>query len=357
MENTQQQEDPNNNNNIATIPTNSYPPPFPPTPAINPEPIRTIPLSFDSSAVSSFSITRPDNHHVYNNTSNGCGFNMVSSESVKRKRGRPRKYTGPDGGAILALSPLSLDAEKKSLLKNGPNEASYKPKNRARNVGLGKKQQKLNAICSGGRGFTANIIVVRAGEDVASKIMAFPQQGTNTICILSANGAVSNVTLRQPATYGGTVSYEGRFEIISLSGSFMHMESGGTRSRTGGMSVSLAGSDGRVMGGGVAGMLIAAAPVQVVIGSFSAEEHFKSGQSLRESLPSSSPYMMGFAVPVSSASPPFRNTYSESSEDTGSPNGWNSEQPNQGNFTYASMGHGNTHSSNPVRQEPYFPPN
>lgn len=45
-------------------------------------------------------------------------------------------------------------------------------------------------------------------QDVASKIMAFPQQGTNTICILSANGAVSNVTLRQPATYGGTVSYE-----------------------------------------------------------------------------------------------------------------------------------------------------
>lgn len=48
----------------------------------------------------------------------------------------------------------------------------------------------------------------------------------------------------------------------------MHMETAGTRSRTGGMSVSLAGSDGRVMGGGVAGMLIAATPVQVPLSHY-----------------------------------------------------------------------------------------
>lgn len=58
---------------------------------------------------------------------------------------------------------------------------------------------------------------------------------------------------------------QGRFEILSLSGSFMLSESGGTRSRSGGMSVSLAGPDGRVVGGGVAGLLIAASPVQVAI--------------------------------------------------------------------------------------------
>jgi hypothetical protein len=40
-------------------------------------------------------------------------------------------------------------------------------------------------------------------------------------------------------------------------------ESNGSRSRSGGLSVSLAGSDGRVLGGGVAGMLTAASPVQV----------------------------------------------------------------------------------------------
>lgn len=58
---------------------------------------------------------------------------------------------------------------------------------------------------------------------------------------------------------------QGRFEILSLSGSFLLTESSGTRSRTGGLSVSLAGPDGRVIGGGVAGLLMAASPVQVKI--------------------------------------------------------------------------------------------
>lgn len=58
---------------------------------------------------------------------------------------------------------------------------------------------------------------------------------------------------------------QGRFEIISLSGSFLLSENNGNRSRTGGLSVSLAGSDGRVLGGGVAGMLMAASPVQVLL--------------------------------------------------------------------------------------------
>lgn len=58
---------------------------------------------------------------------------------------------------------------------------------------------------------------------------------------------------------------QGRFEILSLSGSFMPTDSGGTRSRSGGMSVSLASPDGRVVGGGVAGLLVAASPVQACL--------------------------------------------------------------------------------------------
>ena len=47
-------------------------------------------------------------------------------------------------------------------------------------------------------------------QDVAARIMSFSQQGPRGICILSANGAISNVTLRQPSTSGGTVTYEVR---------------------------------------------------------------------------------------------------------------------------------------------------
>lgn len=109
---------------------------------------------------------------------------------------------------------------------------------------------------------------MNAGEDVTKRIISFSQQGSLAICVLCANGVVSSVTLRQPDSSGGTLTYEGRFEILSLSGTFMPSDSDGTRSRTGGMSVSLASPDGRVVGGGVAGLLVAATPIQVVVGTF-----------------------------------------------------------------------------------------
>ncbi|CAL9772824.1 unnamed protein product [Musa acuminata subsp. burmannicoides] len=150
---------------------------------------------------------------------------------------------------------------------------------------MNQKTREMGA-CSAGANFTPHVITVASGEipkpllnifliyvcyclqDVTMKIISFSQQGPRAICILSANGIISNVALRQPYSSGGTLTYEGRFELLSLSGSFMPTENGGTRSRSGGLSVSLASPDGRVVGGGVAGLLVAASPVQVVVGSF-----------------------------------------------------------------------------------------
>lgn len=53
--------------------------------------------------------------------------------------------------------------------------------------------------------FTLTCLIL---QDVSSKIMSFSQNGPRAVCILSANGAISNVTLRQAATSGGTVTYE-----------------------------------------------------------------------------------------------------------------------------------------------------
>lgn len=58
---------------------------------------------------------------------------------------------------------------------------------------------------------------------------------------------------------------QGRYEIISLSGSFLNSESNGTVTKSGTLSVSLAGSDGRIVGGLVAGMLVAGSQVQVLL--------------------------------------------------------------------------------------------
>lgn len=40
------------------------------------------------------------------------------------------------------------------------------------------------------------------------KIISFSQEGSRAICVLAANGAISNVTLRQPNSSGGTLTYE-----------------------------------------------------------------------------------------------------------------------------------------------------
>ncbi|GLJ55355.1 hypothetical protein SUGI_1187790 [Cryptomeria japonica] len=243
------------NNNINTSGTN---------PNLNsPAPAVALPVSGSATATLMSQINM---NRAPGGMSMSIGMGGGTDSSGKKKRGRPRKY-GPDGSMALALTPLSSSAPGGSY-----SSSPLQKRGRGRPPGSGKKQRLAAlgewVVGSAGIGFTPHVITIAAGEDVASKIMSFSQQGPRAVCILSANGAISNVTLRQPATSGGTLTYEGRFEILSLSGSFLLTENGGARSRTGGLSVSLASPDGRVIGGGVAGMLMAASPVQVVVGSF-----------------------------------------------------------------------------------------
>ncbi|CAM6057102.1 unnamed protein product [Sphagnum tenellum] len=202
----------------------------------------------------------------------------IQGDPVRRKRGRPRKYmtTDAEGNVIPLNTPLSTLPLPISPAVGGggsPSSSPLEKRNRGRPPGSGKKQQlaALGVVLAGsaGQGFTPHIITVAAGEDVATKIMSFAQHGSRAVCVMSANGAISNVTLRQQSSSGGTVTYEGRYEILSLSGSYLLQDTGGGgRQRTGGLSVSLAGTDGRVIGGGVAGLLVAASPIQVVVGTF-----------------------------------------------------------------------------------------
>ncbi len=67
-----------------------------------------------------------------------------------------------------------------------------------------------------------------------------------------------------PNISGLMLCLQGRYEILSLMGSFFpHDARGGNLPQTGGLSVSLACADGRVIGGSVAGLLLAASPIQV----------------------------------------------------------------------------------------------
>ena len=48
------------------------------------------------------------------------------------------------------------------------------------------------------------------------KVISFSQQGPRAICILSANGVISSVTLRQPDCSGGTLTYEVLYPILAV---------------------------------------------------------------------------------------------------------------------------------------------
>lgn len=225
--------------------------------------------------------------------------------SLKKKRGRPRKY-GPDGSVSTTLSPNPLSSSApppvigfSSVRKQGKvqyvgGSATKMQEPRMETESLGDW-----VSCSVGTNFTPHIITVDAGEDITMKVISFSQQGPRAICILSANGVISSVTLRQPDSSGGTLTYEGRFEILSLTGSFMPSETGGVRNRSGGMSVSLASPDGRVVGGGVAGLLVASSPVQIVVGSFLAGNQVE--QKTKKHKPEPVAIIPAAAIPMSSA--------------------------------------------------------
>ncbi|KAF5816770.1 putative AT-hook motif nuclear-localized protein [Helianthus annuus] len=194
------------------------------------------------------------------------------SSLAKKKRGRPRKY-GPDGTAVTGrtLSPMPLSAS--SPTSGGYSDSKLgefraEKKKRKMNSAAEKSNMFLGDQITSGGSFTPHMVTVNPGEDVTSKIISFSKYGPRAICVLSALGIISHVTLRQGNSSGGTVTYEGRFEILSLSGSFTPGEVGGISSREGGMSIALSSPDGRVVGGLLAGLLTAAGPVQVVVASF-----------------------------------------------------------------------------------------
>ncbi|KAL9668185.1 hypothetical protein QQ045_002560 [Rhodiola kirilowii] len=261
----------------------------------------------------------------------GINMNMWSEETPKKKRGRPRKY-GTDGTMAFAPVPpiqappvatqspavfspphmVPAPLSPTSMRKRGRPRGSLDKKKRE------SRKKKRESSGSTVDGFIPHIMTVNVGENVAANILSFSENRFKAVCILSASGAISNVTLRQPTASGGTINCEGRFEILSLSGSFFVTESEGQRMISGGLSVSLSGPDGRVMGGQVAGLLIAASPVQVIIGGFDVESG-KKPKTSRQKKPSSALPNESIAIGTTGPnSSPSDGSLSESSSGGGS---------------------------------------
>ncbi|KAL0339420.1 UNVERIFIED_CONTAM: AT-hook motif nuclear-localized protein 8 [Sesamum angustifolium] len=180
---------------------------------------------------------------------------MLQGEPVRRKRGRPRKY-GRDGAVSLALSPST--SSPVPLMR--PTQ-----KRRGRPPGTGRKQELVSlggSFFNPGARMMPHLINVAAGEDVRRRILSF-SQGRHAVVVLSGIGIISAVTVRSNS--GGNVTYEGRHDILNLSGYYANNDLTAAQAPIGRLSVILAGPEGTAIGGTVEGAMIAATAVQVVV--------------------------------------------------------------------------------------------
>ncbi|KAF2291838.1 hypothetical protein GH714_035912 [Hevea brasiliensis] len=120
------------------------------------------------------------------------------------------------------------------------------------------------------------ILEISAGSDIIDSIISFARRNHSGISIMSATGSVSNVTLRQPIPHAPSLSLHGPFNLLALSGSFLGSLAPKQCSSSGSSSfhssscfgITLAGAQGQVFGGIIAGKVLAASLVVVVAATF-----------------------------------------------------------------------------------------
>ncbi|KAM7255983.1 hypothetical protein ACFE04_011724 [Oxalis oulophora] len=111
-----------------------------------------------------------------------------------------------------------------------------------------------------------HLMEIADGCDIVESVSTFARRRQRGICIMSGTGTVTNVIIRQPASPGAVVTLHGRFEILSLSGSFLPPPAPAAAT---GLTIYLAGGQGQVVGGSVVGPLTCSGPVVVMAASFS----------------------------------------------------------------------------------------
>ncbi|XP_019155880.1 PREDICTED: AT-hook motif nuclear-localized protein 24-like [Ipomoea nil] len=148
---------------------------------------------------------------------------------------------------------------------SGEGEISRRP--RGRPAGSKNKPKPPIIITrDSANALRTHVMEIADGCDIMESVSAFARRRQRGVCIMSGTGTVNNVTLRQPASPGAVVTLHGRFEILSLSGSFLPPPAPAAAS---GLTIYLAGGQGQVVGGSVVGALLASGPVLVMAASFS----------------------------------------------------------------------------------------
>lgn len=112
------------------------------------------------------------------------------------------------------------------------------------------------------------VLELPAGVDIVESAARFCRRRAIGLCVLSGNGVVVNVTLKQPSAPGSTVTFHGRFDILSLTGTILPAASGPDPAGNGVFTLSLSGHQGHVVGGLVVGPLVAGGTVYLIAATF-----------------------------------------------------------------------------------------
>jgi predicted DNA-binding protein with PD1-like motif len=168
-------------------------------------------------------------------------------------------------GAALTSSNNTNNDEDDASPPPGAGGAPRRP--RGRPPGSKNKQKPPVVVTrESPNAMRSHVLEIASGADIVEAIASFSRRRQCGVSVLSGSGAVTNVTLRQPAGTGSAaVALRGRFQILSLSGAFLPAPAppGAT-----GLAVYLAGGQGQVVGGSVMGELVASGPVMVIAATF-----------------------------------------------------------------------------------------
>ncbi|KAH0642193.1 hypothetical protein KY290_033793 [Solanum tuberosum] len=190
----------------------------------------------------------------------------ASEKLSKKTRGRPQGF-GEKNRPKNSVNHEDSSADGDFTSISSSKIPGKNPFGRPLCSGNKQKEEALDAVEVR---WTRHLIFVHIGEDVVGKLITFLQRGPRpqVVCIISATGVICSVKLRESVIGGGTVTYEGQYDIISLSGSLLLPNNDDTLGIMGGLSVLLSRPAGSNICGIVEEMLKAASPVELVVSSY-----------------------------------------------------------------------------------------
>lgn len=124
---------------------------------------------------------------------------------------------------------------------------------------------------------TPYVLELPAGVDIIEATIGFCRKRNLGLCVLNGYGVVSNVTLKQPSTTpGATVTFHGRFDILSISATILSPSTSSPNLAGGlanGFTITLAGPQGQMVGGIVMGPLVSATTVYLISTTFNSPSY------------------------------------------------------------------------------------